>query len=393
MKRVLNAKAVATIKPPAKGQIEVFDVGYPGLALRVSYGGSKSFTTYYHAGTKHRRVTLGLWPAMSLAAAREAWRLVREEVAKGGDPARAKQGRQPGMSFDVVVEEWLRRDQSKNKSSSQYRLAKLVEHDLLPVWTGRRVDELTKRDVLDLLDSIMDRGAKVKANRVFSHVNRFFNWCMERDILATSPTNGMARPGSEKARDRVLTKGELAKVWNGATDDPFGNVIKLLILTGCRKEEIGALRWSEIEGDVIKLPGSRTKNCEANDVPLSSPARALLKLLPRFDGCDYVFTADGVKPVSGWSRAKHRLDAACKVTSWRIHDIRRTCSTGMNDLGTDPHIVEAILGHKVKGVAGVYNKAKYEAAKRAALEAWGAHVMALAEGGQTGKVLPLRSAR
>jgi integrase len=389
MKRALTAKAIEAIKPPKAGQIEVFDQGYPGLALRVSYGGAKSFTTYYRpGGGKHRRITLGLWPAMSLAEAREAWRRVREEVVKGGDPAREKQGRKPGMSFDVVIEEWLRRDQSKNKASSQYRVGRLVEHDLLPAWTGRRVDDLTKRDVLDLTDSIMDRGATVQARRVHSHVQRFFNWCVERNIIKANPMTGLKRPGSETSRDRVLTDAEVVKVWTGTEGaDPFNAITRLLLLTGCRLQEIGSLKWSEIDGNLIKLRGERTKNNLPNEVHLTAVARAILEEQPRIEGSDFVFTLDGQKPVSGWSRAKKRIDASTGVTGWRLHDIRRTVSTGMNELGVDSHIVEAVLGHKVKGVAGVYNKAKHEAASYTALQAWGAHVIALVEGRKPGKVL------
>ena len=394
MKRILTAKTVESIRPPARGQIEVFDRGYPSLALRISYGGGKSFVTYYHAGTQHRRMTLGIWPAMSLAEARDAWRQVREAVARGEDPARAKQGRKPSSSFDVVVEEWLRRDQSRNRDSTQRQAQLIVDRELLPAWAGRDVDDISKRDVLDLLDSVCDRGAHTMANRVFACASRFFRWCVSRDILEANPMAGLSRPSVEKARDRVLTTDELVKVWRASGDaGAFGQVIRLLILTGARKEEIGRLRWDEIVDDHIKLAGGRTKTGEPNDIPLSSAARALLASVRPVGDADLVFPTDAGKSITAWARHKDRLDAAAGVTGWRIHDLRRTFSTGLNELGADPHIVEGILGHKIPGVAGVYNHAKHIAAKRAAVEAWGAHVLALVEGRAPGVVVPMRGTK
>jgi len=168
----------------------------------------------------------------------------------------------------------------------------------------------------------------------------------------------------------------LATVWNAASEVvwPYGPAVQLLILTGARRAEIAEMKWSEINGNAIKLSGSRAKNAEAHDIPLSEQALEVLLKIPRVVGSEFVFG----KPLKGgaWSNAKIKLSATT-IQPWRIHDLRRTVSTGMNELGTEPHIVEAVLGHTVKGVAGVYNRAKYAAAKRAALEAWGAHVSTL----------------
>jgi integrase len=205
---------------------------------------------------------------------------------------------------------------------------------------------------------------------------------------------GMSRPGGETSRDRVLTDDELVKVWQGADAVPvFGSVARLLILTGLRLNEAGRLRWSEIEGNAINLGGDRTKNGRPLLVPLSDPARMLIAEIPRIDGCEFCFSADGRRPVSGWSRIKCRLDAASGVTGWRLHDIRRTVATGMAEIGVQPHIVEACLNHvsgAKAGVAGTYNRAAYAVEKGSALAAWGAHVTALVEGREPGKVVPIR---
>jgi integrase len=199
---------------------------------------------------------------------------------------------------------------------------------------------------------------------------------------------GLEKPGNEKSRDRVLTDAELIAVWNACEEGPFGAAVRLLMLTGARVTEISALKWDELEGDTIKLDGSRTKNGQPHTIILSAPARAIVEAMPR-DG-EYVLSVDGGKhPIRGWTRAKEKLDKLAKIDAWVLHDLRRTLATGMNELGVEPHIVEAVLGHTVKGVAGVYNRAKYEAGKKSALEAWGAHVIALIEGRDPAKVLPM----
>lgn len=383
LKRHLTDASVQRIKPPAAGTVEIFDLGYPGLALRIGHGGAKSFELFYRVGGKLRRETLGRWPGVSLADAREAWRKTREAIAKGEDPSRRNGADAPAMLFERVVEEWLKRDQSKNKASSQYQVHRSLEVDLLPAWRGKRVDEITKRDIHNLLDSIADRGAPIMARRVQAYVRRFFRWCIERDILKTDPTAGMPRVGNGKSRDRVLTDDELAKVCRAA-EGPFGSATRLLILTGARREEITQLRWSEIDGDTIKLEGRRTKTGAPLIIPLSAPASALLATLPRIGGSDFVFTTSGRKPISGWSRPKIDLDHRSGISEWRIHDLRRTVATGMQKLGFTLQTVEAVLGHgsgSRGGIVGVYQRHDYAAEKRAALEAWGAHVMALVREG------------
>jgi integrase len=389
MKHHLTVPSVGKIKPPKKGQVDIFDKGYPGLALRVSYGGAKSFVVFYTIGGRLRRLTLGQYPAMTLLDARDAWRVARQSVARGIDPTKARSATGAAMGFPEVVAEWLKRDQSDNKSLRQ--VTRVVEADLLPAWSGKRIDEIGKRDVFDLLDAIADRGAPSMARRVYAHLNRFFRWCVERDIISASPMMAMARPGSGTSRERVLTDDELVAVWRGAEElGPFGAVTRLLMLTGSRLNEIAQMKWAELSSDAINLTGDRTKNGEPHIIPLSAPAKSLIAGLPRISNCDFVFSTDGHEPISSWSRAKDKLDAASGVFDWRLHDLRRTTATGMAELGVAPHIVEACLnhvsGHKA-GVAGVYNKAAYATEKASALHAWGAHVVALVEGRASGKVL------
>ena len=393
-RRALTAAAVDRIKPPNKGQVEIFDRGYPGLALRVSYGGGKAWAMFYRRGGKLRRLTLGLYPAMGLAEAREAWRETRKLVARGQDPA--QRTAKTGDTLANVVEDWLKRDKRKAKASSLYQTRSAINRDVLPVWNGRLITSVSKRDVIELLDGIIDRGAPGKARSVHAHLHRMFKWAVGREIITVSPMDGLECPVTANRRDRVLSDDELAKVWRAADVGPFGDILKLLILTGARREEITQLRWAEVVGDTISLPGERTKTGEARLIPLSAPAMALLSGVPR-NGSDFVFSADGKKPVNGWSRAKRRLDAATGINQpWVIHDIRRTVANGCQKLGVTLQTVEAILGHtggSRGGIVKVYQTHDYAAEKRAALEAWGAHVAALVEGGNPGKVLPMRGKR
>jgi integrase len=372
-KRALSDLIVKRAKPPTNGQVDIFDAGYPGFALRVSYGGGKSWVYFYRIGGRLRRRSLGTYPAVTLAEARQLWRDAKHQVSLGRDPGWQ---RASDLNFESVAREWLKRDQADKRSLKE--VTRIVEKELIPEWGQRSIRDIRRHDILVLSDRIADRGATTMARRVMAYVHRLFRWAKSRDLIESNPATDLPKPGREVARDRVLTDAELAAVWKAAVEIgwPYGPAAQLLILTGARRAEIAELKWSEIHGNTIKLSGARTKNAEPHDMPLSEQALDVLSRMPRIAGSEYVFG----KPLrsGAWSNAKIKFSAA-KIQPWRIHDLRRTASTGMNELGTEPHIVEAVLGHTIKGVAGVYNRAKYEAAKRAALEAWGAHVMALVQ--------------
>jgi integrase len=399
-KRSLTDAAVKRLKPPTKGQIDVFDQGYPGLALRVSYGGGKTFVYFYKLGRRLRRMSLGRYPSTTLTEAREAWRKARQDAQKGRDPSTARKRKTGATDFPRVLDEWLRRDQAENRTKDAIK--RLIEKDTLPAWEYRQVADLDRRDILDVIDTVVDRGSPITARRLQAHLHRFFKWCSGRGIIATNPMADLPKPGSETKRDRVLSDHELVTVYKAAKDLgwPFGPAVQLLILTGARREEIGGLRWSELVGMTdmdaaeIKLEGARTKNNEPHTIPLSAPATTLVQKLPRMGNSDFVFTTTGRTPVSGWSRAKSKLnDGIQSANPWTIHDLRRTVATGLQKLGISLQVIEAVLGHVAgsrAGVVGIYQRHSFDAEKRAALEAWGAHVMALVEGRELGKVLPMR---
>lgn len=277
----------------------------------------------------------------------------------------------------------LRRNSRRNWANEVERYFKV---EILPAWKGKLVTDIGRRDVLELSSAIVDRGAPVTANRCFAAARGFFNWCIKRDIIDRSPCAGLTRPEKEEARDRVLSDDEIKSFWQacGELGYPFGDLAKLLLLTGARLREVADLTWSELdlEKRVWNLPKERSKNHRANTIPLSDAALDLLNSLPRY--CDFVFTANGRTAVSGFAIAKKRIDKLMGETQpWLNHDLRRTAASGMARVGIAVHVTEAVLNHRsgtISGVAAVYNRHDYADEKARALEAWARHVMSLVEG-------------
>jgi integrase len=278
--------------------------------------------------------------------------------------------------FDQVFEEWLTRDQGTNRRRHTVELA--LRKYAFPAFNGLMVDTIRKADVIRMLDKIADNGAPIQANRVLAYIRRFFNWCVERDIIPSSPVSGVKPPAREHSRDRVLSHQEMQSVWNGAEQMgyPFGPLIKLLILTGQRLNEVATAPWSEfdLENSIWKLPGSRTKNGRSHVVHISPQSLEILNRLPIIDGRKWMFTTTGRTPVSGFSRAKKKLDGLSDVSDWTFHDLRRSFATHVTEtLGGSPVVVDKILNHvsgSVKGVAAIYQRGEYLVERKETLERW-----------------------
>jgi integrase len=389
--RSLTAASVARIKPPKAGQSDYFDKGYPGLALRVSYGGGKTWTYFYRLHGKLRRLSLGRHPGISLTEARDAWRSARLAVSKGESPAHIRPT--TADSFAAVAEEWLLRDQAHNRSAAEVR--RVIEHDVMPAWGERLIAAITRRDALELIDGVADRGKITMARRLHSHLHRLFRWSVGRGIIEVNPMADLPKPGQAVKRDRVLSDAELAAVWKAAENTawPYGSAVRLLILTAARREEVGALRWSEIHGDEIRIPGERSKSGEPRIIPLSPAALELIGSLPHVG--DHVFSKNG-SGLGGWAKAKRSIDATAaelngaKLEPWRLHDLRRTVATGLQRLGTGLQTIESILGHisgSRSGVVAVYQRYQFEAEKRAALETWAQEIERIASGKKPGNLV------
>jgi len=388
--RTLTATAVERLRAPARGQTDHFDQGYPGLALRVSYGGAKTWVYFYRLFGKQKRLTLGRWPSMSLSAAREAWRDARKTIDKGESPQHQRPA--AANTFAAVADEWLKRDQAHNRSCALVQ--RIIERCALPVWAGRQIATIGRRDINDLIDGVVDRGAIIMARRLHAHLHRLFRWAVGRGIIETNPMAHLPKPGSEVSRDRVLTDAELAQVFKNTTKlrPPFGPIFQLLILTGARRGEITGLRWSEIKDDTIIVGRERTKAGEVHSIPLSPQAVDIIKQLPRIGPSDFVFTLNGRNAVTDLSGSKERLDDITKIPEWHTHDLRRTAATGLQRLGINLQVIEAVLGHvggSRAGIVGVYQRHSFDAEKRTALEDWAREVERIVDG-KPAKVLPLR---
>ncbi len=395
MAKALTTRAVDALKPDPSKRIEVPDPALSGLYLVVQTSGAKSWALRYRFGGKPAKLTLGRWPIMGVADARAAATEALEQVHHGQNPAAAKKAAKATATADAdrdkvssVIDLFMKRHASRNRRSDD--VMAMFRREIMNKWGDREIQAISKRDVIEVLDAIVDRGSPVTANRLRAHLNTLFNWAKGRDIIEANPLDGIKPPAQEKPRNRVLTDDEIKLFWT-ASDGlgyPFGPIYRLLLLTGQRLREVAEMEWREIDGDTWTLPQSRSKNDYEHVVPMSPEAQAILADLPRLGR--YVFTTTGKTPVSGFTRAKERVDKLMAdvvepetFPPFTIHDLRRTAATGMAGLRFPPHVVEAVLNHRSgtrRGVAGVYNRYSYAEEKRAALDAWASYVAQLVEG-------------
>jgi integrase len=244
----------------------------------------------------------------------------------------------------------------------------------------RSIHEIGKRDVVDIVSAIEQRGAPIAANKALKTIKTFLRWCVGRAVLDQSPADGVPLPAKETARDRILTDDELAQVIIAARKigNPYGGIVELLALTGQRREEVARCTWNELDLDAKTwmLPTERTKNAKPHLVHLSNQALAVLNQAATQG--KHVFSRSGDRRFDDFSRAKHELDKLSGVTGWRLHDLRRTCVSGMARIGVPPHVADKILNHQagtISGVAAVYQRHDFIAERKNALERWGAHVV------------------
>jgi integrase len=371
--------------PPGKSEAIYFDDELPGFGLRVRAGGSARWIVQYKLGDKQRRMTFGTLDQLPPAKAREMARDLLAAVRSGRDPQAEKMNVRTtaNQTFGVVLVSYLARQEGRLKTRSFSETKRILTTQWKPLH-GLSLDNIGRATIADLLFKIADKNGKHASTHARSSLSAFFSWAMREGLCETNPVIATNKAIDPVVRDRVLADNEFRAIWEALPDSDYGRIVRLLILTGCRREEIGSLAWSEVdlENHVIVLPGERTKNKRAHQIPLSDMARNILRDAPNYGG-SHVFGRKG-NGFSGWSRAKRKLDAELPdIEQWRIHDIRRTVATGMADLGVQPHIVEAVLnhvsGHKA-GVAGIYNRAAYSKEKTDALNMWANHISVLLSG-------------
>jgi integrase len=393
----LNDRTVTASSPalPAgKSETIFFDDDAPGFGLRLRSGGSRAWVYQYWLGNRSRRMTLGKWPRLSAKHARELVDSLAAKVALGQDPAEEKfESRARKESFDEIAAAYLAAQAISLKPRSLAEVERHLTVHARPLHS-RPIANIERRDVAELLRAIAAERGPVAANRVRSSISAMFSWAMKEGTAEANPA-AFTNKQDEHSRERVLSPGELREIWAVLPPGDYGTIIKLLILTGQRRTEIGDLHWSEISAKrgTITLPPERVKNSRAHTIPMSAEVRSIIKAR-KANGRDFVF-GFGNGGFSGWSRCKERLDAAINakrkkpMEPWTLHDLRRTAATMMADLGIQPHIIEATLnhasGHK-DGVAGIYNRAKYETEMQVALSRWGRRVNEIVgEGSKRGK--------
>jgi integrase len=278
---------------------------------------------------------------------------------------------------DDLLEAFISQHVSQNRSAPE--ISRMLRREIGSTWANRSIHEITKRDVIDVVSAIEQRGAPVAANKALKAIKTFFRWCVGRAVLDRSSADGVPLPAKEVARDRVLNDDELARVISAARQigDPYGRIVELLALTGQRREEVARCTWEEIDmaSRTWKLPSERTKNAKVHEVYLSDQSMDVLSRVDKTG--EFVFSRSGSAAFQDFSVAKRELDQLSSVTGWRLHDLRRTCVSGMARLGIAPHVADKILNHQngtISGVAAVYQRHDFLAERKQALKLWGAHV-------------------
>lgn len=401
----LDRRTITALPGPEDERFDVihWDDDMPGLGLRVLRSGARSWIVRYRIGKRQRNVSLGKASALSPTKAREEAAKILAKAKLGHDARheinerRAAGSAPKTRTLGDLVELYERYVVVGQKPRTQLETKRHLEKHWAPL-RPLPVAGVGRKEVAARLLVLRDESGVVAANRARSTLSALFSWAIQQGMADVNPVVG-TRKNPEASRERTLTSDELKAVWAATAEAGDHNVIvRLLLLTGQRRQEVAAMRWSEIDLDqgVWGLPANRTKNGRGHRIPLSRLAIAVLGSCPRLDGRDLLF-GQGSGPFSGWSRAKQRLDQRCGVTGWTLHDLRRTLVTGMNDLGVLPHVVEAVVNHfsgvARRGVAGVYNHAQYSADKRRALDLWAEHVMQVVacEGPKAGSLRRLHS--
>jgi integrase len=392
---MLTDAAVRKRKPDQRKRTELHD-GH-GLYLVIQPSGAKSWAYRYRVGGKSRKYTLGSFPGIDVGEARKLASTASVQVQRGGDPAIEKRRAiAADDSFEVVARLFIERyarpkNRSWKQTAARLGLAPgegdelvLTNAGAIAAWGDRKIGDIKQADVIRLLDNIADRGSPISANRTLAAIRKLFNWAEGRYGLDRNPCFRVEGPGTEMARDRVLTDKELKAVWRSAVKlgGSFGAVVQLLMLTGQRRSEVAGMEWRELDlpAKLWKLPRGRVKNDSGHEVPLSAQTLKVIAAVPRIQGQQLLFSSNGTTAVSGFSDAKKGLNEGAGFEDWTLHDLRRTMASGMARLSINLPVIEKVLNHSsgsFRGVVGVYQRHSFADEKRAALDLWGAHVARL----------------
>jgi integrase len=395
----ITARTIAGLKlPGGKNDAIYFDDDMPGFGIRLRVSGAqvrRSWVAQYRSFGRTRRVLLGSAEILGAEQARAAAKKVLARVTLGHDPQAEKATRRQKDTHSLkgIVGDYLAFKQKTVRPRTYAEIVRYLTGHFFKPLHNVPIDQITRKDVAARLTKITLENGSITANRARVALSGFYAWALGQGLAEHNPVIGTTRPQDAKPRERVLDDNELAAIWKACDDYTFGKVIRLLILTGARRAEVGGMRWSEMdfERGVWTIPAERVKNGRQHTLLLTPLAISIIESVPRRVDRDHLFGTRSDSGLSHW-HAKAELDQRLTIKPWRIHDLRRTLATRLCDLGTAPHVVEQILNHQSghrAGIVGVYNRSSYEREVKAALALWNNHVRSLVEGGER-KVMPMR---
>lgn len=426
MGKAFTQRSVETAAcPPGRKDALLFDGETRGFGLRITAAGSKVFLAQYQGAVGKRRVTIGPFGVLTVEEARKRAKAILGNAAEGRDPFAERQATaaaqrsadatakaraaEEAFTFGALIDAWGQA-RAGDRRASYLAVATAAMRRHFAAWADRPASGITTAEAVRMLDAIKATVGATAANRCLSYARAAFGWAEKRQAVASNPLRRLEAPSREKARDRVLATEEIGFIWRAAEalNEPARGFVRVLLLTLQRRDEVASLRWDELSADssTWTLPAERAKNGKAHLIHLSDPVRTILAGMPRVQGCPYVFAAASGKPVSAFSAMKRALDAAimrertetaiepASLPGWTMHDFRRAGVTALAGMGFPPHVCDRLLNHvtgAISGVAAVYQRAEFLTERKAALDAWGAHVLAVAEGGaQPANVIPLQ---
>jgi integrase len=361
--------------PPGKSEALFWDMACRGFGIRALKSGRRSWIYQYRDEHKRtRRIAIGDVSAVSLDTARAVARRHAAYVTQGANPSVERKVKRTAITLLNVIEGYLRDAKARQRPRSYKETERHLRHHAAPLH-HERAEALRRRDIAELLERVAASSGPVAANRLRAALSALWTWGLRAGLIeADSNPVSFTPKQAEKPRERTLTDEELKAIWK-ATDGSgdYDRIVRLCLLTGCRREEIGGLRWDEIRDDQLKIGTGRMKGGIAHEVPLLPAINATLPTYRR--GAAFCVFGRRGTGFSGWSKAKQVLDAKLAMAGhsmkpWTVHDLRRTFSTRLHDAGIEPLVVEALLAHKQPGVAAVYNRASFRDAKRSALTCW-----------------------
>jgi integrase len=389
----LTAKATAALTlPTGKTDMIVFDNEVRGFGYRLRQGAGgqllKSWICQYKRAGATRRMLLGSASVLGAEQARLQARKVLGKVALGEDPAGDRRDRRDKDRniMGALADDYLAAKRKEVRPKTFSGLERYLTGGYFKPLHNMAIDTITRHDVARRVVVIARESGDATAREARGALSTFFVWCLRMGLCEQNPVNDAVRPAELKPRERVLSNDELAAVWRACGEDEHGKVIRLLILTGCRRSEVGDMRWSELDLDhgAWTIPAARSKNGWPHTLPLMATALDIIRSVPRMVSRDALF-GQRAAGFTKWAIDKPGLDQRSGAHDWTTHDLRRSVATGMADIGIAPHVIEAVLNHRSgskRGVAGIYNRSSYEREVRAALALWEDHIRALVSGGK-----------